>query len=103
MTLPALRLCSGAPGESASMYFLITVPNEAFYRVMSLRAAQRRLGIDTSVYRNASDLRRQVEKSFGGRLLLLNWSSREIVASIPVDGASGLIVTRDTLFASSWT
>jgi hypothetical protein len=85
------------------MYFLVSVPNEAFHRVMSLRALQRRLGIDTSVYRNASDLLRNVEKSFGGRLVLLDWLQGKIVANIPVAGASGLAVEQDCVWASSWT
>jgi hypothetical protein len=85
------------------MYFLVSVPNEAFHRVMSLRGLQRRLGIDTSVYRNASDLLRNVEKSFGGRLVLLDWPQGKIVANIPVAGASGLAVEEDFAFASSWT
>src|ERR1700686_86092 len=85
------------------MYFLVSVPNEAFHRVMSLRALQRRLGIDTSVYRNASDLLRNVEKSFGGRLVLLDWPQGKILANIPVAGASGLAVEEDCALASSWT
>jgi len=70
---------------------------------MSIRALQRRLGIDTSVYRNASDLLRNVERLFGGRLVLLDWSEGKIVANIPVAGASGLAVQDDRVYASSWT
>jgi hypothetical protein len=85
------------------LYFLVSVPNEAFHKVMSLRALQRRLGIDTSVYRNATDLLRNVERSFGGRLVLLDWSNGWIAADLPVPGASGIAVRDGCVLASSWT
>jgi hypothetical protein len=85
------------------MYFLVTIPNESFHKVMSLRALQRRLGIETSVYRNSSELLRNVENSFGGRVLLLDWSNRRILASEPAPGASGLTIVDDRILASSWT
>jgi hypothetical protein len=85
------------------MYLLVSVPNEAFHKVMSLRAAQRRLGIETSVYRNSTDLLRGVERYFGGRLVLLDWEKCEIVASVPVPGASGLALLEGAIYASSWT
>jgi hypothetical protein len=85
------------------VYFLVSVPNEAFHKVMSLRAVQKRLGIDTSVYRNSSDLLRKVEKSFGGRLVLLDWSNQQIAADLPIPGASGIAVRDGCVFVSSWT
>jgi hypothetical protein len=85
------------------MYVLVSVPNEAFHRVMRARALQRKLGIEASVYRNSSELMRNVEKSFGGRLVLLDWSNGKIVADTAVEGASGIAVGQDVIFASSWT
>jgi hypothetical protein len=70
---------------------------------MSLRAAQKRLGIDTSVYRNASDLLRSIERSFGGRLVLLDWSKGRIAACLPVPGASGIAIRDGCVIVSSWT
>lgn len=85
------------------MYILVSVPNEAFHRVMRARALQRKLGVETSVYRNASDLRRSVETSFGGRLVLLDWTEGKVVADIGVPGASGVAVGDGVIYASSWT
>jgi hypothetical protein len=85
------------------MYVLVSVPNEAFHRVMTARALQKRMGVESSVYRNASDLLRRVERSFGGRVVLLDWSRRALAADIAVAGASGLAVTPDAVHTSSWT
>jgi len=85
------------------MYILVSVPNEAFQRVMAARALQRRLGVETSVYRNASDLLRRVERSYGGRVVLLDWNRRRIAADVKVAGASGLAIGNGVVYSSSWT
>lgn len=85
------------------MYILVSVPNEAFHRVMAARALQRRLGVESSVYRNASDLLRRVERSYGGRIVLLDWCRQEIAADVKVGGASGLAIGKDVVYSSSWT
>jgi hypothetical protein len=85
------------------MYILVSVPNEAFHTVMTARAMQRRMGVESSVYRNASDLLRRVERSFGGRVVLLDWSNRRIAANVKVAGASGIAITPDAIYTSSWT
>src|SRR6516162_10587644 len=85
------------------MYILVSVPNEAFHRVMGMRALQRQLGIDASVNRDSAELFRMVEASAGGRLVLLDWSKGAILADLPLSGASGLAVNEGFIFASSWT
>jgi hypothetical protein len=85
------------------MYFLVSVSSEVFHRVMSLRALNRQLGIDTSVNRDAPALLRQVRGSFGGRLVLLDWSGRRVLADLPVAGAAGLATHEDVIIVCSWT
>jgi hypothetical protein len=85
------------------MYLLVSVPNEEFHRVMCLRALQRQLGIDASMNRDASELFRAIAESFGGRIVLLDWSNGAVMADFPLAGASGLAIHNGMIFASSWT
>lgn len=69
---------------------------------MCMRAMQRRLGLDASISRDAPDLLGSVNNSFGGRIVLLDWSAGEILADVPVSGASGLAIDGETIFSCSW-
>jgi hypothetical protein len=84
------------------MYFLVSVSNEVFHRVMSMRALHRQLGIDTSVTRDAPELLRRVRRTFGGRLVLLDWSLGKILADIRIPGVSGIAVKNGVVLACSW-
>jgi hypothetical protein len=84
------------------MYFLISVPNERFHRVMCMRALQRRLGVPVSINRDIAELTRTINDSFGGRLVVLDWSSGEVLADFPVPGASGFAINGQLIFICSW-
>lgn len=74
------------------MFFLVSIPSEAFHRMMSMRVLYRRLGIDTSISRDAPELLARVRRSFGGRLAVLDWSAGKVLADMAITGASGLAV-----------
>jgi hypothetical protein len=84
------------------MYFLVSISSEVFHRMMSMRALYRRLGMDTSATRDAPELLRSVRGSFGGRLVLLDWSNRRVLADTSVPGASGLATHDGAVVACSW-
>ena len=84
------------------MYFLISIPTEAFYRVMALRRFHRQLGAAISVTRDAATLLQQVRGSFGGRLVLVDWRRGEVLADKPLLGAAGLGIDGRTIVTSSW-
>jgi hypothetical protein len=84
------------------MYFLISVPNERFHLVMCMRAMQRRLGADTSISRDSPELLRTVTDSFGGRMVLVDWSRRKILADLAVPGVSGFAIDGQLIVSASW-
>lgn len=84
------------------MYFLISVSSESFHRMMTMRVLYRQLGIDTSATRDAPELLRRVRRSFGGRLILLDWEAGEVLADMAVTGVSGLATLDQTVVAGSW-
>src|SRR6516164_11196495 len=69
---------------------------------MHMRALYRQLGIDSSVSRDAPQLLRTVRRSFGGRLVLLDWSASSILANISISGVSGVRTQDSTVIACSW-
>jgi hypothetical protein len=84
------------------MFVLISISSEVFGRMMSMRLMHRRLGIGTSASREASDALRLVRDSFGGKLVLIDWTRGEVLAAKSILGASGLAVHERTIVASSW-
>lgn len=84
------------------MFFLVSVCTEEFQRMMHMRALYRQLGIDTSISRDAPDLLRRVRRSFGGRLVLLDWSNGSVLADTCIPGVSGIAVRDDMVIACSW-
>jgi hypothetical protein len=84
------------------MFVLISISNEAFRRMMVLRLLQQQLDVSPSVARNAPEVLRRVRGSFGGKLVLVNWANREVLADRPLLGVSGLAVRGHTIVASSW-
>jgi hypothetical protein len=85
------------------MFFVVSIASEAFHRVMRMRALYGQLGIETSVTRDASTLLRDVRGSFGGRLVLLDWSARRVLADTPIPGAGGLAIRDGQVIVCSWT
>jgi hypothetical protein len=85
------------------MFFLVSVSSEVFHRMMSMRALYRRLGMDTSVTRDAPELLRQVRGSFGGRLVLLDWERGRVLADTSLPGATGFALHNGEVIACSWT
>ena len=84
------------------MFVLISISSEVFSRMMSMRLMQRRLGVAASVTRDAPELLQRVRGSFGGRLVLVDWSKREILADKAILGATGLAAQGRRIVASSW-
>src|SRR6266436_6149741 len=84
------------------MFFLVSVSTEVFHRTMTMRAMYKRLGIETSSTRDAPELLRGVRRSFGGRLLLVDWSRGEVIADKAIAGVSGLALRNDAVVACSW-
>ena len=84
------------------MYLLVSICTEVFERTMHMRALYRQLGIDSSVSRDAPQLLRTVRRSFGGRLVLLDWSASSILANISISGVSGVRTQDSTVIACSW-
>jgi hypothetical protein len=85
------------------MFLLISVSSEAFSQMMVVRLLQKRLGVNVSSTRDAPELLRQVRGSLGGRLVLLDWSRREILADKAFPGATGLATQGRRIVAASWT
>jgi hypothetical protein len=85
------------------MFFLVSVASEVFHRIMSMRALYKRLGIETSVTRDAPLLLRNVRGSFGGRLVLLDWSGKCVMGDLPIPGAGGLAIHEGRVIVGSWT
>jgi hypothetical protein len=85
------------------VFFLVSIASEVFDRIMRMRAISRRLGIEASVTRDASELLRNVRGSFGGRLVLLDWAKRRVLAERAVPGPTGLAVLGDQVVVCSWT
>src|SRR5215470_16528559 len=84
------------------MFILVSISSEVFHRMMGMRALYRQLGVATSISKDAPLLLRRVRSSFGGRLVLLDWSGGRVLADTHIAGVSG-IATRDGLiFACSW-
>jgi hypothetical protein len=84
------------------VFFLVSVSNEAFRRMMMMRVLYRRLGIHTSITRDAPELLRTVRGSFGGRLVLLDWDAGKVVADKAISGATGIAVWDDVVVTCSW-
>ena len=85
------------------MFFLVSIASEVFDRIMRMRVLYRRLGIETSVARDAPRLLRDVRGSFGGRFVLLDWLNAQVLADMPFAGAAGFAVNGDAIMACSWT
>jgi hypothetical protein len=85
------------------MIFLVSVASDVFQRMMNMRALYRRLGIETSIHREVPALLGDVRTSFGGRLVLLDWSERRVLADLPVAGATGFEIHDDSIIVGSWT
>src|SRR5262249_3847380 len=85
-----------------AMYVLLTISSESFHRMMLMRLWYRKLGIPASVSRNAPELLRGVRRSFGGRLILLDWANGHVIADKAIVGASGLDARGPTVVAGSW-
>jgi hypothetical protein len=84
------------------VYFLVSICTEAFERLMRMRALYRQLGIDSSVSRDAPELLRGVRRSFGGRLVLLDWSAGRVLAHVSIAGVSGVARQDRSVIACSW-
>ena len=84
------------------MFFLLSISSEVFRRMMMMRVLYRRLGIDTSIARDAPELLRSVRGSFGGRLVLLDWAAGEVLADTPIPGATGITIGDQVVVACSW-
>jgi len=84
------------------MFFLVSVSSEVFYRIMTMRLLYRRFGIDASATRDAPKLLRGVRRSFGGRVVLLDWLRGEVLADRAIAGVSGLATQDRTVMACSW-
>ena len=84
------------------MFFLISICSEVFGRMMRVRALYRKLGIDKSISRDAPELLRGVRRSFGGRLVLLDWSAGRVLADTPIPGVSGIAIQHGAVIACSW-
>jgi hypothetical protein len=84
------------------MFFLISICSEVFGRMMQVRALYRQLGIDKSINRDAPELLRGVRRSFGGRLVLMDWSAGRVLADTPIPGVSGIAIQYGAVVACSW-
>ena len=84
------------------MFFLVSISSEVFQRIMMMRLVNRRLGVDSSVTRDGSEMAQQIRASFGGVLVVLDWTKGEVIASKPILGASGLAVSGGTIVCASW-
>jgi len=84
------------------MYFLVSIATESFHRVMTMRVLYRQLGVKVSATRDAPELLRRVRHSFGGRLVLLDWDTGEVLADTAVTGVSGMATQDQTVVAGSW-
>jgi hypothetical protein len=84
------------------MFVLVSISSEVFSRMMTLRLLNRRLGVGAAATNSSSEPLRTVRGSFGGRLVLLDWSRGEVIADKPILGASGLAVRDRTVVVSSW-
>ena len=84
------------------MYFLVSISSESFDRMMTMRVLYRRLGADASAARDAPELLSLVRRSFGGRLVLLDWEACEVLADMAITGVSGLAARDQTVVAGSW-
>lgn len=84
------------------MFFLISISSEVFHRMMTMRVLYRQLGIKASATRDAPELLRGVRRSFGGRLVLVDWAQGELLADRAVAGVSGIDTQGQTLVACSW-
>jgi hypothetical protein len=85
------------------MFLLISVSSETFSQTMIVRLLQKRLGMNVSISRDAPDLLRHVRGSFGGRLVLLDWSRGQILADKAFPGATGLATQGRRIVGASWT
>ena len=84
------------------MFFLISICSEVFSRMMHVRALYRQLGINKSISRDAPELLRRVRRSFGGRLVLIDWSAGRVLADTPIPGVSGIAIQNGAVVACSW-
>ena len=84
------------------MFLLISISSEVFGRMMKMRLLRQRLGIGSAATRDASEALQRVRSSFGGRLVLVDWTSGEILADKPILGVSGFAVRDRAIVASSW-
>jgi hypothetical protein len=84
------------------MFFLVSVSSEVFHRIMTMRLLYRRLGINASATRDAPELLRGVRRSFGGRLVLVDWHRGKVLADRAIAGVSGLATQDRTVMACSW-
>jgi hypothetical protein len=84
------------------MFFLVSICTEAFDRMMKMRLLYRYLGVNVSAPRDAPELLRRVRRSFGGRIVLVDWEEGTVVADLAVPGASGLATGDGTIAVCSW-
>ncbi len=84
------------------MIFLVSVSSDVFQRMMNMRALYRRLGIEASIHREVPAVLGDVRSSFGGRLVLLDWSARRVLADRAVPGAAGLAIDDSAVIVGSW-
>jgi hypothetical protein len=84
------------------MFVLISISSEVFGRMMKMRLLRQRLGIGPAAPRDASQVLQRVRSSFGGRLVLVDWTSGEVLADKSILGVSGFAVRGRRIVASSW-
>lgn len=77
------------------MFLLVSISMDAFERMMRMRLLYRQLGIEMSISRDTPALLRDVRRSLGGRLVLLDWSTGRAIADVPYVGAMGFAVRDD--------
>src|SRR5581483_2479586 len=77
------------------MFLLVSISMDAFERMMRMRLLYRKLGVEMSISRDTSALLRDVRRSLGGRLVLLDWSEGRAIADVPYLGAMGFAVHDD--------
>ena len=83
------------------MFFLVSVSSEVFDRVMAMRALYRRLGIDDVGTRDTPRLFGDVRRSFGGRVVLIDWITGRC-SRTSLRGSHRFAMQNGTVIACSW-
>ena len=84
------------------MFLLISISSEVFGRMMKMRLLRQQLGIGSAARREASQVLQHVRSSFGGRLVLIDWTNGDVLADKSILGVSGFAIRDRRIVASSW-